>query len=306
MEITPSSLKPGDVITINLQSKPNNKVNVTISKNRAINVTNNEFTLILERFDIPQNIENIQIEVKNVELLIATVIINEIPTTQTVQGKDGYAKIVQDLFPPGVYWVQLSGYSTTSVEQVYVNVSAQLNIITDEKGKATTIYDTTGLPPGEIYVKAGEYTKTVLIRAPYVPRLGNIVITPHNISERFQLNNEYELLYNITNQGDNATGFLIQLEIDEKITLQETILQLEANETYLYTVRWTPSKSGSHLIQVIIDPKNEIQETNEEDNIIQHEIDIEKTRTPYFIYIIAVVVAVFVYISLVVYEFSRK
>ena len=158
--------------------------------------------------------------------------------------------------------MQLSGYSTKSVEQVHINVSTQLNFITDEKGKITTIYDTTGLPPGEIYVKAGEYSKTVLIRAPYVPRLGNIVIKPHKISERFQLNNEYELLYDITNQGDNMTGFLIQLEIDEKITLQETMPQLEANDTYLYTVRWTPTKSGSHLIQVIIDPKNEIQETN--------------------------------------------
>ena len=136
-----------------------------------------------------------------------------------------------------------------------------------------------------------------------MPRLGNIVIKPHKISERFQLNNEYELLYDITNQGDNMTGFLIQLEIDEKITLQETIPQLEANDTYLYTVRWTPTKSGSHLIKVIIDPKNEIQETNEEDNITQHEIDIEKTRNSSLKIIIAAVVAVFVFISLVGYEF---
>ena len=137
IDITPNSPKPGDLITINLQSKPNNKINLTISKNRAINVTNNEFSFTLEKFEIQQNTENIQLEVKNVELLIATVFINEILTTYTIQGKDGKSKIIKDLSAPGEYWVQLSGYSTTNAEQVYVNVSVQLSVVSDEKGKIT-------------------------------------------------------------------------------------------------------------------------------------------------------------------------
>jgi hypothetical protein len=305
MDITPNSPKPGDVIAINLRSEPNIKNNVTISKNRSINVTNNEFSFTLEKFEIQQNMENIQIVLKNVELLLATIFINEVPTRQTVQGKDGFIKIIQDISPPGKYWMQLSGYSTSNAEQVYVNISVQLGIISDEKGNSTVVYDTTGLSPGEITVKAGAYTETMLIRTPYVPKLGNIVITPHNISESFELNNEYELLYNVTNEGDNSTGFLIQVKIDKKNTIQETIPQLESNDTFVYMVKWTPTRTGSHIIEAIVDPYNEVQESSEEDNIAFYEIDIEKTGGNLIYYLLIALGGVFLYISAVVIDFSH-
>jgi hypothetical protein len=305
MNVTPDSPKPGDLITIDLQSKPRNKLNITITKNRVINVTNDEFSFTLDKFEIQQNMENIQIEVKNVELLLATIFINESQTTQTVQGIDGYTKLVQNLSPPGIYWVQLSGYSTTNVEQVFVNVTVQIGIVSDDKGKSTVIYDTTGLPPGEITVEAGACVEKVLLRTPYVPRLGNIVIKPHNVSERFKLNNEYELLYDITYEGDNSTGFLIQVKIDKKIAFQETISQLIPNDTIVYIVKWTPTKSGSHIIEAIVDPYNEVKETFEEDNIAQYEINIEKTGINLIRYFLVALGGILTYITIVVLDFSQ-
>jgi len=290
IEITPSAPKTGDVISITLQSIPNDKVDVAVSYYTVLTPINDEFTFTLESFEISQNLENLQIEAENVELLRVAVIINGIPVTQTIQGEDGFAKALQDLISPDIYWMQVSGVSTVGSEHVFVNVSAQSSILTDVRGKYITKYDTTGFPPGEIFVKADTYKRKILLQndKPPLPIPCNIMIELHSIPETFQLNNEYELSYNINNQGDNITGLLVQFMVDNETTLQEEIQGLQGNHTQIYTVKWIPTQSGTHLLQVIVDPNNEIHETNEGDNISKHVVNVEETRNISIILIVAV------------------
>ena len=303
IEITPSYPKPGDILSIKLQSTPKEKVDVTISYTGALNISDNEFILTIENMEIPENIDTIQVEAENVSLLRVTSIINGIPITQTAMGEDGRAEITQTHIPSGVYWTQLSGIPIAGVEQVSFTVGAQSSIITDDQGEYTTEYNTVGFPPGEIIVKAGSFTKKMLLRYNTIPEPipqptpRNLIIEPHNIPESFQLNNEIMLYYRITNEGETLTGLIVQTMVDDEIILQKEISQIFGYDTYIYTVSWTPNHSGSHIIKVVIDPYNTVHETNESDNITEVSVDVEESRNISTV-LIATVLLVIIIIAL--------
>lgn len=284
IEITPSSPKPGDILSIKLQSTPNEKVDVMISYSGVLNVSDNEFLLTLENMEIPENIERVQVEASNVSLLGVTTIINGIPITLSTMGEDGRAEITQNNIPSGVYWMQLSGIPIADADEVFFTVGAQSSIVTDENGEYTTKYNTVGFPPGEVIVKAGSFTTKKLLRNNTTqvpipqPTPCNLIIELHNIPESFQINNETRLIYRIINEGEALTGLIVQTTVDEEMIHQSEISQILGDETYIYAVNWTPNQSGSHIIQVVIDPYNVVPETNESDNITEVSVDVEEPR----------------------------
>ena len=306
IEITPSYPKPGDILSIKLQSTPKEKIEVTISYTGALNVSDNQFILTIENMEIPENIETVQVEAINVSLLRVTTIITGIPITQTAMGEDGRAEITQNHIPSGVYWMQLSGIPIADVEHVSFTVGAQSSIITDDNGEYTTKYNTVGFPAGEIIVKAGSFTTKMLLRNNTTPEPipqptpRNLIIEPHNIPESFQLNNETMLYYRIINEGETLTGLIVQTRVDEEIIHQKEISQIPGDETYIYTVSWTPNQSGSHIIQVVIDPYNTVPETNESDNITEVSVDVKESRNNF-----VALIATMLLVMLIIVYYTR-
>jgi hypothetical protein len=277
--IMPSKPNPGDVVTITIQSKPNMIMNITIKYNGSLIVSESEFTFTFPNFEIPENIEALTIKAEPVELLRVTVIQNGIPITQTIQGMNSIANISQNNISPGVHWVQLSGVSHTDVEKVSVNVEVRSSIITDYQGVYSIEYNSTGFPPGEIYIYAGNHVEHVSLGVVPTMTPRNIVIIPQNIPEKLTPGQDYTFTYLIINEGHLVNDLLIEFLVDDEIVNWENISQLMGNTSYLYELKWNPEKSGSYNILVFVDPHNTVNETSEDDNISQLMINVEESNS---------------------------
>jgi hypothetical protein len=275
--ITPSNPVPGDLITFNLQSEPNKDMNITISYNGALKVTNNEYLFALTSFEIPEKLENVTIQAQPVEFLSVTIIQNSIPITQTVTAKDGIAELSKSQISPGVHRVQLSGVTLAPVDYISVFVEVKSKITTDDLGAYVIEYDSTGFPPGDIVIQADTHTLYVLLAEAQV--IGNIMVSQETAPEEFLAGVEHEIYYLITNTGSELRDLLIEYIVDDEVLYSDTIPSILANSSSVYLVTWTPSKSGDHNIQLHIDPQNVIEETIEEDNIIEYIASVEETVT---------------------------
>jgi hypothetical protein len=301
LEVFPKFAQPGDKVLINIQSIPREEIDLILSFNGNLNVTDNEFIYTMESLEIPQNIKVFQIEAENVALLRFAVIINEVPVTQTIQGMEGYATISGKNILPGKYWVQISGIPSIGYDEVKFNVTARINIITDNQGEYTLTYDTTGFPSGVLTVKADSImTQVVLENRKYEPpKRYNLVIEPFSIPEKFIQGKELELIYKVTSLEDDVPGFLVHFRVENEILDQEKIHNISVNEAILYNVLWTPESSGLKVIQAVVDPTNLIDETEELDNISQQMIKVEKNKN------IIIYLVVSLPIAILIYFFSR-
>lgn len=301
LEIIPNNPEPGDELLISIHSVPKDEVELILSFNGNLNVSDNEFIFTMENLEIPHNITAFQVEAENVELLRLAVIINEVPVTQTIQGIEGFATISRNNISPGKYWVQISGIPAMGYDEIKFNVTARTTIITDSQGEYISTYDITGFPSGDFIVNADSMIKKIVLKnRKHTPAKSyNLVIEPFSIPEKYVKGIELELIYKITSLRDDIHGFLVQFSVEDEILDQDEINTITVNETILYTVFWTPKSSGFKVIQAVVDPTNLIIETEELDNFSKQMIKVEENRN------IITYLIVSLPIVIVVYFFSR-
>ena len=75
----------------------------------------------------------------------------------------------------------------------------------------------------------------------------------------------------------------IKAHYENSILIGTDRVNVPANGSAVASVKWTPATSGNHSIYVVVDPNNEIEETNEENNVALKNITILDERPDLFI-----------------------
>lgn len=78
----------------------------------------------------------------------------------------------------------------------------------------------------------------------------------------------------IRNIGRDAGGFNITLDVDGSLVDEKEISSLRFNTTAVAVFGWVPSEEGSHTINITVDPENAVNESNETNNRITKEVNV--------------------------------
>ena len=90
-------------------------------------------------------------------------------------------------------------------------------------------------------------------------------------------NSQIEIYYYVINNGNfPTTEFQSYLYIDDVLISENTFSSLSIGEEFKITLDWVVNMEvGEHKIKVIVDPENKVQESNEENNVIEQSIEIK-------------------------------
>lgn len=134
------------------------------------------------------------------------------------------------------------------------------------------------------YDRIGDYYKialallTVNYTGPVDTR-PDLVTTALNVPNKVVANQSYNVETTINNGGlDDAGEFLVKLYDNEQEVGSQIINSLSAGASTTINFNWTPSTSGSHNLNVIIDVLNQVNEANETNNEFNTSVTVEKQR----------------------------
>jgi len=162
-------------------------------------------------------------------------------------------------------------------------------------------YDT--IESGNFTVSVGSIGTNLEVKslpADLIPVSVSIIADPVYSKEKFSVN----LI--LRNDGDsNAKHFDIQLNVDNTVVDQITFDGLLPREEIAIEFNVTFGTSGEHTLSYVIDPLNEVYESNEENNQITIPIDSEERTVP-MNYTPVVVLAVIITVIFLRYRMKRS
>jgi hypothetical protein len=89
----------------------------------------------------------------------------------------------------------------------------------------------------------------------------------------------------ITGAGKRWNTFSVDIEFyDDDELIEVTTAPIDRAKTNIVEVEWTPDSGGTHSISIVVDPEDEISETNENNNEAQKSIEVggSSNNTPGF------------------------
>lgn len=104
-----------------------------------------------------------------------------------------------------------------------------------------------------------------------------------SVPEKIFINESYEIAVKIANNGNaRAENFSVSLYLrhygDELISSKR--VTLNAKESTTVYLPWTPTESGSLLLQVVLDPENEFTELSKKNNQLTLRVNVEEKAKP--------------------------
>jgi len=95
--------------------------------------------------------------------------------------------------------------------------------------------------------------------------------------EKPKVNQNTKIRVIIRNSGDLAVGsFDVQLEIGERLIGNITVSALNAQGVEVLDFSWKPTKTGTYLVRVEIDPDSRITEISEDNNLAEESVVVTK------------------------------
>jgi cobaltochelatase CobN len=134
------------------------------------------------------------------------------------------------------------------------------------------------------YDRVGGYYKIVLalLTVNYtVPDDKNSDLFVSNIvtTNKPVINNDYNLTVTINNGGQSsADNFVVKVYDNGQEMDSKTINTLNASSSRILTFSWTPTTTGLHNLQVVIDALEQVVETNETNNQLTQALYVEPER----------------------------
>lgn len=162
-----SPLEPvcGDTISIKGNASPGEKVDVFITFEKTVPVSEGEFEYILEDVKIPEGLNNLfTVEARGVKNLNVRAKI-VIWVTKSSEASGGVATVSQSSVPPGTYTIKIDGNAGEGVSEVNLKITAFQGIKADSNGDFSYSYNTKAVPSGDFEIKVGDTKKKVTIES---------------------------------------------------------------------------------------------------------------------------------------------
>ncbi len=171
-ELTPENPVVGDTVEIKGSASPEEEIDVLVSFDREVQVSDGRYEYLLEDMKIPSGFNNrftvqaigaddLNVRVKMILWL-----------TKSAQAIGGTATVSQSRVPPGTYRIKIDG--DASGPSVELKIAALQQIKADSEGKFLYTYNTKSMPAGNFEVEVGGYTEQVTLKQEEGPLPGLI------------------------------------------------------------------------------------------------------------------------------------
>ncbi|RXA19731.1 hypothetical protein EQO05_07735 [Methanosarcina sp. MSH10X1] len=163
-EFSPEEPVCGDTISIKGSTSPKEKVDVYVTFEKTVPVSEGKFEYILEDVKIPAGLNNFfTVEARGAKDLNVRVKMI-IWVTKSSEASGGLSTVSQSSVPPGTYIIKIDGDANEGTSDVDLKITAYQGIEADSKGDFSYSYDTKAVPAGDFEIKVGSIMKEVIIQ----------------------------------------------------------------------------------------------------------------------------------------------
>lgn len=164
-EFSPKEPVSGDVLQLKGNAVPGDKVDIFVTFEKTVPVSEGQFEYILEDVKIPGGLNNYftvqATDAKNLNVRVKMVIW----ITKSSDASGNVATVSQSSVPEGTYRIKIDGEAKEGAPNVNLKITAFQGLEADSNGEFTYSYNTKSIPAGDFEIKAGDITKKVTIQS---------------------------------------------------------------------------------------------------------------------------------------------
>lgn len=163
-EISPEEPTLGDTLRIKGSASPEEKVEVKVTFENAVEASDGKYEYILENVKIPEGFDNrFTVEASKASNLNVRVKML-IWITKSSEASGNTATVTQSSVPPGNYQIKMDGDAKGKTSTVDLKITAVQQIKADSNGDFSYSYNTKAVPPGDFEISVGGITKTITLQ----------------------------------------------------------------------------------------------------------------------------------------------
>lgn len=160
-ELLPENPVVGDTIEIRGTASPEEKINVQVSFEKEVQVSNGRYEYLLEDVIIPNGFNNqFTVQAKGAEDLNVRVKM-VLWVTKSAQASGGIATVSQSGVPPGTYTIKIDGKASDPSVKIKINALQQVEA--DPEGEFLYTYSTKSVPAGNFEIEVGGFKEQVTL-----------------------------------------------------------------------------------------------------------------------------------------------
>lgn len=160
--LSPENPVVGDTVEIKGGADPEEEIDVLVSFDREVQVSDGRYEYLLEDVKIPGGFDNrFTVQAKGADDLNVRVKMI-LWLTKSAQASGGTATVSQSRVPPGTYRIKIDGDASGS--SVGLKITAVQQIKADSEGKFLYTYSTKSMPAGNFEVELGGYSEQVTLK----------------------------------------------------------------------------------------------------------------------------------------------
>lgn len=163
-ELSPEKPVVGDTLRIEGSASPEEEIEVKVTFEKKVSVSEGEYEYILEGVKIPDGFDNrFTVQATGASDLNVRVKIL-IWVTKSSEASGNTATVTQSNVPPGTYRIKMDGNAKSGASTVNLKITAVQQIETDSDGDFSYSYNTKAVPPGDFEITVGSITKKVTLQ----------------------------------------------------------------------------------------------------------------------------------------------
>ena len=167
VKIVPERPFQGDVVKIVVNASPSERVKISISFEKIINISNGMYEYKVYSVKVPllpNRFTVTGIGVRN--LYVSARIFLFFWATKGSKGINGVARVSHANVLPGTYDIVIHGEAIENSTTVKIITEASTVLMVDENGYLKYSYDTDIIPPGKFVIKVGDIIKNITLYEP--------------------------------------------------------------------------------------------------------------------------------------------
>lgn len=163
-ELSPEKPVVGDTLRIKGSASPEEEIEVKVTFEKKVSVSEGEYEYILEGVKIPEGFDNrFTVQATGARNLNVRVKIL-IWVTKSSEASGNTATVTQSNVPPGTYQIKMDGNAKSGASSVNLKITAVQQIKADSSGDFSYSYNTKAVPSGDFEITVGGTTKKATLQ----------------------------------------------------------------------------------------------------------------------------------------------